>query len=105
MESDVLSLHRSKLDLIGQLVEVRWSPDHTFARKQCEKCVYVVRGIEHGMICLDQVYDATEGVHRKEAAHWVPMNSVHYLRVLSEREAKVRIEFFEREFELDRPHD
>ncbi len=105
MESNVLGSDRSRLDLVGQLVEVGWAAAHPFAKKQCGKCVYAVRGIEYDMICLDLVYDAIDGVHRTDAVYWVNVLAVQYLRVLSEREAKSRIEFFEREFELDRPRD
>lgn len=105
MESDVLSLDRSPMSLVGQLVEVRWAPGHQFAAKQCEECVYAVRGIEYDMICLELVYDAKVGVHRTDAVYWVNVLAVHYLRVLSEREVKMRVEFFEREFEMDRPRD
>lgn len=105
MSTDVLSLDRSKLDLIGQLVEVRWAIAHPFAKKQCEKCVYAVRGLEYDMICLDLVYDAEDGVHRTGSIHWVNVLAVQYLRVLSEREVKTRIESVEREFELAHPRD
>ncbi len=105
MESDFLTTDRPKLHLIGQLVEVRWAAGHPFAKKQCDQCVYAVRGIEYDMICLDLVYDAADGVHRTDAIHWVNVLAVQYLRVLSEREAKMRVEFFEREFELERPRD
>lgn len=105
METGIQSISRSKLDLIGQLVEVRWATTHPFAKKQCEKCVYTVRGIEYDMICLDLVYDAEDGVHRTDSVFWVNVLAVQYLRVLGEREVKMRIESFEREFELSRPRD
>ena len=105
MAPDVLTIDRSRLDLVGQLVEVRWAVNHPLAKKQCEKCVYSVRGIEYDMICLDLVYDAEDGVHRTDNVHWVNVLAVQYLRVLSEREAKARIASFEREFESSRPRD
>ena len=105
MESNVVSVDRSKLELVGQLVEVKWSANHAFAKKPCEQCVYVVRGMEFDMICLELVYDAVDGTHGRDAVYWVNVLSVQYLRVLGEREARSRIEFYEREFQLDRPHD
>lgn len=105
MESNVLSIDRSRLDLVGQLVEVRWTAGHPFAKLQSEQCVYAVRGTENDLICLELVYNANDGAHRKDAIYWVNVLAVQYMRVLSAREAQSRVEFFEREFELDRPHD
>lgn len=105
MESNVITVDRAKLELVGQLVEVKWSPSHSFAKKQCEQCVYAVRGHENDMICLELVYDAVDGTHSRDAIYWVNVLSVQYLRVLGEREAQSRIAFYEREFQLDRPHD
>lgn len=105
MESNVLSIDRSRLDLVGQLVEVRWAVGHPFAKKQCEQCVYAVRGIDHDMICLGLVYDACDGIHNSDAVYWVNILAIQYMRVLSERDVKSRIDFFERQFELDRPRD
>jgi hypothetical protein len=105
MESNVVSVDRSRLEFVGQLVEVKWSSSHAFAKKQCEQCVYAVRGHENDMICLELVYDAVDGAHGKDAVYWVNVLSVQYLRVLGEREAQSRITFYEREFQLDRPHD
>jgi len=105
MECNVLTLERPRLDLIGQFVEVRWAPGHVFAQKQCDRCVYAVRGLENDMICLDLVYDAAEGIHRKDAVYWVNILSVSYLRVLTEREAARRIETLEREVHSELPRD
>ena len=105
MKSDVLSLDRPKLDLIGRLVEVQWSPSHVFSKKPCDRCVYAVRGLESDMICVELVYDAKDGVHRTDSVYWVNVLAVSYLRVLSEEEARSRVEFYEREFESDCPRD
>ncbi len=93
------------MDLVGQFVEVRWATAHAFAKQQCEKCVYVVRGLESDMICLDLVYDAIDGVHRTDAVYWVNVLSVQYLRVLTDREVQHRIEQFELEFGMSHPRD
>ena len=105
MEADVQSFKRSKLDLVGSFVEVRWAAGHVFARKQCEQCVYAVRGLEEDMICLELVYDATDGVHRTDSVYWVNVLAVQYLRALTDRDVKTRIEHFEREFVAARPRD
>jgi len=105
MEVNVLQSDRSRLDLVGQFVEVRWSTSHAFAKKQCDQCVYVVRGLESDMICLDLAYDAIDGVHRTDSVYWVNVLSVQYLRVLSEREVERRVAHFEREFEMSHPRD
>ena len=105
METNVLSADRSRLDLVGQFVEVRWAANHVLAKRQCDKCVYVVRGLESDMICLDLIYDAIDGVHRTDSVFWVNVLSVQYLRVLSERHAMQRIETREREVALDHPRD
>ncbi|MBX7133044.1 MAG: hypothetical protein K1X67_10245 [Fimbriimonadaceae bacterium] len=105
MEANVLSTDRSRLDLVGQFVEVRWTATHPMAKRQCEKCVYVVRGLESDMICLDLIYDAIDGVHRTGSVYWVNVLSVQYLKVLSERQALQRIEMLEREVALDHPRD
>ncbi|MBS1714549.1 MAG: hypothetical protein JST30_09460 [Armatimonadetes bacterium] len=105
MKSDVLSLERPKLDLVGCLVEVQWSPSHAFAKKPCDRCVYSVRGLESDMVCLELVYDAQDGGHRTDAVFWVNVLAVSHLRVLTDKEARTRIEYFEREFESDCPRD
>lgn len=105
MKSDVLSLERPKLELVGCLVEVQWSPSHAFAKKPCDRCLYTVRGLEGDMVCLELVYDAKDGVHRTDSVYWVNILAVSHLRVLTEREARTRIEYFEREFESDCPRD
>jgi len=44
MERAPLSVDRSKMELIGQLVEVRWVPGHPLAKQSSEESIYVVRG-------------------------------------------------------------
>jgi hypothetical protein len=101
----VAKRERSRLDMIGTYVEVRWTATNVLAKRQCEKCVYVVRGIEGDMLCVELVYDAIEGVHRHEAIYWVNILSVQYLRVLSDLEAQRRIDRLEREALEDHPKD
>ncbi len=71
--------------------------NNKLAARQCEKCVYLVRGAEHGMLCVELVYDAIDGVRRQDAIYWVPLNAIQVLRMLTEKEAELRIERLERE--------
>ncbi|HRF60169.1 MAG TPA: hypothetical protein PLH94_09680 [Fimbriimonadaceae bacterium] len=105
MERAPLSVDRSKMELIGQLVEVRWVPGHPLAKQSSEESIYVVRGFESDMLGLALAYGKAEGSHPSNAVYWVNVLAVQYLRVLTEREAKHRIEQFEREFELSHPRD
>lgn len=105
MELNVLNCERSKLSLVGQFVEVRWTATNALAKRQCEKCVYLVRGHENDMLCLELVYDAIDGIHRSDSIYWVNVLAVQYLRVLSEREAQRRIEVLEREVLDGHPKD
>lgn len=105
MEADVHSFQRSKLELVGALVQVKWALGHEFAKKQCDRCIYAVRGIAYDMICLELVYDAHDGAHRSDSIYWVNVLAVQYLHVLSEREVKHRVEHFEREFQEGLPRD
>lgn len=96
---------RTALDLIGSYCQVRWTGTNTLAKRQCEKCVYVVRGLEGPMLCLELIYDAIDGVHKHDAIYWVPTDAVQYLHVLAEPVAQRRIEFLEREALHDCPRD
>jgi hypothetical protein len=93
------------MDFVGTFVEVRWTNTHVLAKRQCEKCVYLVRGVDGDMMCLELVYDAIEGVHKKDAIYWVNVLSVQYLRVLTLTEAQRRIETLEREVFEEMPKD
>lgn len=105
IEVDLAKRDRTRLSLVGAFVEVRWTATHRLAKRQCEKCVYLIRGLEGDMICVELVYDAIDGEHRHDAIYWVAMDSVQYLRVLSEGEAQRRIERLEREVMEDHPKD
>lgn len=105
MELNVLERERTKLSLVGQFVEVRWTATNAMAKRQCERCVYMVRGFENDMLCLELVYDAIDGIHRSDSIYWVNVLAVQYLRVLTEKEAQRRIEFLEREVLDGHPRD
>lgn len=105
MQTETMAPKRSRLDLIGQWVEVKWATGHPFATKKCETCVYCVRGVENDMLCLDLVYDASDGSHKSDMVVWVSILAIHYMRVLTDRDVNARIERFEREFQLGCPHD
>ncbi len=105
MEVDLKTRDRAPMNLVGSFVEVRWSGTHSLAKRQCEKCVYLVRGAEGGMICLELIYDAIDGVHKKDAIYWVDAQSVQYLRVLTEAVAQHRIDSLEREVLENHPKD
>lgn len=105
MDIDLSSRDRAELTLVGSFVEVRWTSTHSLAKRQCEKCVYLVRGVQGDMVCLELVYDAIDGVHRKDAIYWVHITSVQYLRVLTESEATRRVEALEREVMENLPKD
>jgi len=97
--------HRSRLDLVGSYCEVMWDATNRMAKHQCSKCVYLVRGCEPGLICLEMVYDAIEGIHRYDAIYWVPIEALQYLRVLERKVAERRIETLEREAMQEHPRD
>lgn len=97
--------HRARLDLVGSYCEVMWDATNRMAKHQCSRCVYVVRGFEPGLICLEMVYDAIDGVHRFDAIYWVPTAAIQYLRVLERKAAERRIETLEREALQDQPRD
>lgn len=96
---------KTELTIVGSYVEVRWTSTNVLSKRQCEKCVYLVRGIQGDMLCVELVYDAIEGEHKKDAIYWVNILSVQYLRVLTEGEAQRRIERLEREALDDMPKD
>lgn len=105
IETTLESRNKSELHLIGSFCQVHWSSANRLAKRQCEKCVYVVRGVADEMICVELIYDAIDGVHRNDAIYWVPMHAIQYLRVLSEAAAKRRIESLEREVMDEFPKD
>jgi hypothetical protein len=96
---------RTTLELVGCYCQVHWTHTNRLAKRQCEKCVYTVRGIEGAMICLELIYDAIDGVHKRDAIYWVPIDAVQYLHVISEAAAKHRIELLEREVMEEAPRD
>lgn len=102
---NVAKQDRSPLELVGSFVEVRWTGTNVLAKRQCEKCVYLVRGVVGDMICVELVYDAIDGVHRRDSIYWVSILSVQYLRVLADSEAQRRIERLEREALAEMPKD
>lgn len=88
---------RHPLDLVGSYCEIYWSSTNRLAKRQCEKCVYVVRGVVGDMVCVELVYDAIEGEHRHDHIYWVPVTAIQYMRMLTEHAASYRIESLERE--------
>lgn len=96
---------KNPLEMVGSYVEIYWSATNRMAKRQCEKCVYVVRGQSGNLLAVELIYDAIEGVHRHDSVYWVPSESVQYMRVLSESAALRRIETLEREVFEDRPRD
>jgi hypothetical protein len=105
MERNALSVDRSNMELVGQLVEVKWSPGHVLGKQHSEECVFVVRGIDSDMLGLAYVCGNSEDSRNEGAIYWVNVLAIQYLKVLTEREAKVRMERFEREFEMVHPRD
>lgn len=105
VEINLDARENSRLDLVGSFVEVRWTSTHNLAKRQCQKCVYLVRGAETEMICLELVYDAIDGEHKTDAVFWVPSSAIQYLRMLSTKEATRRIETLERELLAESPRD
>ncbi|MFQ3586380.1 MAG: hypothetical protein SNJ74_06005 [Fimbriimonadaceae bacterium] len=100
------SIDKSPLDLVGTFVEIHWAIGNKMAARQCEKCVYLVRGAEGGMVCVELVYDAIEGVHKHDAIYWVPVSAVQVMRRLTETEAERRIARLETEaIHPDMPRD
>ena len=97
MTMETLKIDTTPLTLVGSFCEVFWTATSRLAKRQCEKCVYLVRGKEADMICLELIYDAIDGVHKSEEIHWVPMAAVQYLKVLTPNVAKRRMETLERE--------
>lgn len=105
MGYDLSSRDTSELSLVGSFVEVYWTATSRLAKRQCERCVYVVRGAVEGLVCVELVYDAIDGEHRKDAIYWVPLSNIQYLRVLTRSEAEHRIERLEREALENMPKD
>lgn len=99
------NVDRSPLSLVGTFVEVHWAPGNKLSARQCEKCVYLVRGVENGMVCLELVYDAIEGIHRHDAIYWVPLQGISFVRALSDRLAEQRIQRLELDAVSDMPRD
>lgn len=105
MEMNLEKRDRSELDLVGTFCQVNWTSTNRLAKRQCEKCVYIVRGYAPGVICLELIYDAIDGVHRHDQIHWVPLDAVQYLHVLTEAAAQRRIDALEREVLDEQPRD
>lgn len=105
MERNALSVDRSKMEIIGQLVEVKWALGHVLGKLHSEECVFVVRGIDSDMLCLALAYGNTEDSRPPGDVYWVNVLAVQYLRVLSDREVAHRIERREHEFEMTHPRD
>jgi hypothetical protein len=97
--------NRTPLELVGSYVEAYWCSTSRLAKRQCDKCVYLVRGNAPGMVCLELVYDAIDGEHRQDHIYWVPTDSIQYLRPLTEKAAQHRIDRLEREMADDKPRD
>jgi hypothetical protein len=89
-------IDRTPLSLVGSIVEVRWSIANALSKKHCENCLYVVRGIEGDMICLELFYAPTDGAHNHDAIYWVNVLALQYLRSLTDKEAQRRVERLER---------
>ncbi|MBS1704352.1 MAG: hypothetical protein JST40_00650 [Armatimonadetes bacterium] len=96
---------KTVLKLIGSYCEIYWSANNRLAKRQCEKCVYVVRGMEGEMVCVELIYDSIDGEHHRDSIFWVPVSSIQYMRVLSEAAAMRRIETLEREVIENFPRD
>jgi hypothetical protein len=82
-----------------------WNATNRMAKHQCSKCVYLVRGVEPGLLCVEMVYDAIDGVHRHDSIFWVPVEAIQYLKVLDDKAAQRRVEALEREAFEDLPRD
>lgn len=105
MTMDTIKIDTTPLTLVGSFCEVFWTATSRLAKRQCEKCVYVVRGKEQDMICLELIYDAIDGVHKSDEIHWVPMAAIQYLKVLTPVVARRRMETLEREAFENHPRD
>lgn len=100
------NVDRSELKLVGSFVQVHWSEECSLSIRQCEKCVFLVRGLEQGMVCVELIYDAIEGVHCHDAIYWVPLRAIDTMRLLSEKEAERRMNILERQaLSADKPRD
>ena len=104
MDINVLGRDRTRMEMVGQFVEVRWTPG-PLALRQAGQCVYLVRGHENDMLCLELVYCMEDGMHGCDAIYWVNVLAVQYMRVLCEREVHQRIELLEREALDKNPRD
>lgn len=93
------------LDLVGCYCEIFWSPSNRMSRRQCEKCVYIVRGLANDMVCVELIYDAIEGEHGKDQIYWVPSTAIQYMHVMTESKVKNRIDILEREVFEEMPRD
>lgn len=93
------------IDLVGSYCEIYWASTSRMAKRQCEKCVYIVRGQSNDMLCVELIYDAIEGEHRQDYIYWVPSSAVQYLKVISQARAQTRIETLEREVFEEMPRD
>ena len=83
---------RTRLDLIGRLVEVAFTKGHPLETIPQTQSVWAVRGADHEMICLELYYEPATGVHQHDRIFWVSIFAIAYLRVISEQEAHSRAE-------------
>jgi hypothetical protein len=104
-ELNINKVTRTPLSLVGSIVEVRWTISNPLSKELCEESVYVVRGVESDMICLELLYAQTDGVHNHDMIFWVNILSVQYLRVLGDREAERKIDRLERRALNQLPRD
>jgi hypothetical protein len=82
-----------------------WTATNRMAKHQCQRCVYLVRGVEGGMIGIEMVYDAIEGDHQYDGIYWVPIEAIQYLHILDINAAQRRIDNLEREIAEELPKD
>lgn len=105
MNTEVLRIERSRLDPIGQLVEVHWKSGCAIANNLKDHSLFVVRGFVEGMLLLGLVYDEGTGIHHGETTYFVNCASVDHMRTLTEHEALARIHALENRFAEAHPRD
>jgi hypothetical protein len=98
-------LERCEIPLVGTFCEIRWTATNVMAQRQCEKCVYLVRGACGSLVCVELVYDAIEGHNSQDKVYWVPVEAVQVMRVLTMAQAQARMDRLEREAMADHPKD
>jgi len=98
-------LERGELPIVGTFCEIRWTSSNIMAKRQCEKCVYLVRGAHGPLVCVELVYDAIEGIGGQDKIYWVPVEAIQVMRVLTIAQAQARMDRLEREAMGDSPKD